>query len=830
MKINYPELNADLIRRCPGILMEWYPQGVMKGHEFVVGSTSGEKGKSLSVNTNTGVWADFATDQGGDLIALYAQCQGCTNGQAAEQLIKKYTIRDAVEDEVVLPVPKNYHREAPLADATATYQYLNAKGELLFYVLKYDRGTGGKAFTPLSYWRNSGWQKKMPPGKRPLYGLNLLAKHPKFTVVVVEGEKSAIAGAGVSNYVFITWPSGSSAYNRADWTALAGRRVILWPDADDPGIKAMDGIAEILKKSKVESIQLLDVSDHSGGWDVADAVAAGWSPKQLTDWIDTNQKRIYPSQEQPETIGPNVHFRTLGYYGKNFLFYIQRTGQVVAYRGTELDMWGNLQTLAPASFWFDFFKDDKKSITNALIRKSEDKGYYDPSIVRGRGVWEDEGRSVLHLGNKLIVDGAECDIRTFKTDYIYEQRVTMHVKSREPLDSSEATQLVDLCNLIRWDERISGFLLAGWIFSSIICGVLPWRSHIYLTGPVGSGKTWVIENIIMRCLRGIGVAVQGKSTEAGLRQIMKGDARPVLFDEGEADSRENASRMQRVFDLARQASSEGAAPTVKGTQNQAMALEYSFRSCFVFASIQPSMTHYADESRITLLRLGTPYDGGGGPQFQKLLAGRNRILTDEWCDGLISRAVRMAPVIRHNHRVFAEAGEEKFGNRRAADQFAMMLAGLYGLTHDRNLQDHEDAKEFILRWDWEGRLKEGPIPSEVTLIDTILQTEVMTKSGHERKMIGELVAGEISCNGQGVYLEKEVLRRHGIKVAEGKLHIANSCVGLKRILKDTPWADKWNQTLINIKGAEKSNAGEYFAAGMDSRSVIIPMPESLSEG
>lgn len=840
MKIDYPKLNATLIRMCPGILAEWFPQGVVKGREFVVGNVDGEKGKSLSVNIETGVWKDFATGQGGDLVELYAQYAGCSNGQAAEQLISKYAIRDVVEDEVLIPIPRGYHREAPTKDASVLYEYLDVKGELLFYIMRIDRGDGNKTFVPLSYWRNSGWQKKMPPGKRSLYGLQLLAKHPKSTVIVVEGEKSADAGLKLSSndYTFVTWPNGSSAYKQANWNVLAGRDVMLWPDADDPGIKAMNGLAEVLKKSKVKSVQMLSVSDKSGGWDSADAVADEWSVKQFTDWLDKSKTLVYPLTEKPDEAGSNIHFRPLGYSGKSFVFYIQKTGQVVTYKGTDLERWGNLYSLAPANYWDKNFNDAKESvsdammkrfISNSLIRQSEAIGYHDPSRIRGRGVWEDDGRSVLHLGNRLIVDGSKCDIRTFETDYIYEQRIAMHIKSRDPLDSSEAAKLVDLCNLVRWDERISGFLLAGWIFSSIICGVLPWRSHIYLMGPVGSGKTWVMTNIITRCLRGIGVPVQGKSTsEPGLRQTMKGDARPVLFDESEAETRENIIRMQKIYDLARQASSEGAAPIIKGTQNQVAAIEYVFRSCFVFASIQPSMTHYADESRITLLRLGNP-DGDNREKFQKLLRTRNETLTDNFCDGLISRAVLMAPIIRHNHRVFAEAGEEKFGSRRASDQFAMMLAGLYSLSNDRKLQDHDDAKEFMFRHDWEGRIKEGPIPSEITLLETILQTEVQVEAGTARKMLGELVAAD-TVNLNGRFVERDVLRRRGLKVVDGNLYIANSCVELKKILKDTPWADKWNQTLINTQGAEKSKGPEYFAAGIVSRAVIIPMPESLTDG
>ena len=91
----------------------------------------------------------------------------------------------------------------------------------------------------------------------------------------------------------MTWPGGSSSYKQVKWSALAGRNVILWPDADDPGIKAMDGLVEVLKKSKIKSIHILDISKQSGGWDVADAVAEGWGAKQVDTWTDENRKLIY---------------------------------------------------------------------------------------------------------------------------------------------------------------------------------------------------------------------------------------------------------------------------------------------------------------------------------------------------------------------------------------------------------------------------------------------------------------------------------------------------------------------------------------------------------
>ena len=118
MKIDYQKLQSELIRRCPGLLQEWFPKGHVKGSRFIIGNTAGDPGQSLSVELKTGTWKDFATDEGGDLVELYAKYFGIKNGEAAERLIKQYSFRDVVEDQVLMPVPGGLHREAPVAAAS----------------------------------------------------------------------------------------------------------------------------------------------------------------------------------------------------------------------------------------------------------------------------------------------------------------------------------------------------------------------------------------------------------------------------------------------------------------------------------------------------------------------------------------------------------------------------------------------------------------------------------------------------------------------------------------------------------------------------------------
>ncbi len=66
-------------------LQHLLPAGKIQGHEYVVGSLSGEEGESLKVHLNGkgAVWADFATgDKGGDLLDLWAAVR-CSGGLKA---------------------------------------------------------------------------------------------------------------------------------------------------------------------------------------------------------------------------------------------------------------------------------------------------------------------------------------------------------------------------------------------------------------------------------------------------------------------------------------------------------------------------------------------------------------------------------------------------------------------------------------------------------------------------------------------------------------------------------------------------------------------------
>jgi hypothetical protein len=112
--------------------------------------------------------------------------------------------------------------------------------------------------------------------------LDRLASAPDACVVICEGEKSADAAARLlPAYVSVTSPNGSKSAAKADWRALAGRHVILWPDADEAGDKYAKDVFRLCTAAGVASVAVVALpSGVAEGFDAADAEADGWTGDQ----------------------------------------------------------------------------------------------------------------------------------------------------------------------------------------------------------------------------------------------------------------------------------------------------------------------------------------------------------------------------------------------------------------------------------------------------------------------------------------------------------------------------------------------------------------------
>ena len=122
------------------------------------------------------------------------------------------------------------------------------------------RPDGEKEIRPLSWFDGEGWRFAHWPDARPLYNLDRIAAHPDAPIVVCEGEKAADAAARIfPKSIATTSSGGANAASKTDWTPLAGRRVLIWPDNDDPGRKYAREVAAILAELDCE-VSIIDAA------------------------------------------------------------------------------------------------------------------------------------------------------------------------------------------------------------------------------------------------------------------------------------------------------------------------------------------------------------------------------------------------------------------------------------------------------------------------------------------------------------------------------------------------------------------------------------------
>jgi len=176
------------------------------------------------------------------------------------------------------------------------WTYRDALGHPLFFVMRFDEPAApgekpDKTFAQLTPWRMGDvlqWRWKGPVDPRPLYGLDRLAAKPSAPVLVVEGEKAADAAAELfPGFAVAAWCGGTNSVSKADWSPLAGRRVAILPDADEPGLKAAKAVRGVLVKLGVAAAGIVYLPDCvPDKWDIADEFPAGFDLAALSALVE----------------------------------------------------------------------------------------------------------------------------------------------------------------------------------------------------------------------------------------------------------------------------------------------------------------------------------------------------------------------------------------------------------------------------------------------------------------------------------------------------------------------------------------------------------------
>ena len=269
---------ASVRPRLESVLGYLYPGGFAdpKGRCFYVGNITGDAGQSLNINLDSGerggLWHDFATGDGGDIFDLWAAARGLKN---FGDVLRDMGDFAGAATSTPRHAPK---RRAPAGGESwgvpvATYNYTDANGRIIAQVDRFewdDSGKRRKAFRPWDAVR----RLYRAPEHRPLYNLPQVVRSPE--IILTEGEKcaDALIKAGIAA---TTAMNGSNApVEQTDWSPLAGRKVVIWPDNDASGLAYAEAARiAVMMAGAISCTILHPPAGKPDKWDAADAAAEG---------------------------------------------------------------------------------------------------------------------------------------------------------------------------------------------------------------------------------------------------------------------------------------------------------------------------------------------------------------------------------------------------------------------------------------------------------------------------------------------------------------------------------------------------------------------------
>jgi putative DNA primase/helicase len=691
------------------------------------------------------------------------------------------------------------------------------------------------------------------PEPRPIYRLPDLNDRPGDPVLISEGEgKTDDATHLFPEHVCVSWTGGTAGIAHTDWEPLRGRSCTLWPDADDKGRACMAKLGVTLLHLDCTVVVVNPPDDAEQGWDLADALAEGWTPQRAAKNLALFAKALNPLPKKPEPapvpepapaaaapppvdLPSSAPFVCLGFSEGVYYYQPDSTGQVVSlsrssHTGT------NLLSIAPLPYWEALYPSKTGAnwlaAASSLFVAQAAAGIFSADRIRGRGAWWDNGRSVLHLGDRLLIDGVTQPItKPSSSRFHYQRLASIDLPDQlEPLSDEQGLELIDIGSRFHWEVPASGLLLAGWIALAPICGALSWRPHVWLTASAGSGKSEIIDRFIGTLLESLALFPEGNTTEAFIRQHLRADAIPVIFDEAESNEKADRLRIQSILSLARVSSSSRRGVIGKGGAD-GNSQGYKIRSMFLLCSISTALKQGADQSRFAQLTLRNPSfmpKPERAAHWAALDADITRICTPEVGHRMVLRMVKQIPIIRDSVAVFRRAVADRLDAPRLGQQYGTLLAGAWSLANSRPAT-LEDAYQLIDGNNWDAYRQQTEADEERCL-QHILQHQVRVEgdrgAAYNRTVweLVELARGATSSMEIGPAAAEAHLGRIGVKVDNDRIVISNTAKGMRRILDGTAWADCYATVLGRLPGAFKAGVVRFKGLAGVSRAVSLAFP------
>jgi putative DNA primase/helicase len=538
-----------------------------------------------------------------------------------------------------------------------------------------------------------------------------------------------------------------------------------------------------------------------------------------TDFNDLEQQEgLNEVKRQVLSIEPEKKFiKALGHKDDFYFYTSSENKQIVKISVGQHDA-NHLLNLMPMTYWETLYPKqnsdfDVKSATNDLMKQARLKGFFNESLVRGVGVWP----NCVNTGTNLWLEGRSIALHATKDRYIYKIGEKISPPDSKLLSVDEGIKLQKALSALSWSRTGCAELFAGWLVLAPMCGSLNWRPHIWLTGSSGVGKSYLMSKLIDKVLP-FRVFFNGATTEAGIRQEIGCDAKPLIFDEFETDDEKSGERVKVILELFRQASSETQGKIVKGSAS-GQSIAYQPRFCALVSSIRVNLTTEADKNRFTVCELARSESNRFGvvqSAFGEIMEG--------FSQRLFNRTYKLFPVIEQNIKTLSTMIGQKY-NQRFGDQYGTLLAG-YASLNGENALSKKEAEGLLGNVDFDGFSDVINETDESDCEEHLFKTRISVDVGFGRqeKTLLELILTKKVVTGGDT---QTALAQYGITLKDSDIFVAQSHPELRKIFRGTKWFGGWSKSLARISGAEIGIQKKILKK--NTKCVKIPISALISD-
>lgn len=490
--------------------------------------------------------------------------------------------------------------------------------------------------------------------------------------------------------------------------------------------------------------------------------------------------------------------------------------------------------------------------------KGAQAGHFDISDgYRAGGVWRfepgarpaaDDPRIVVHCGD-VLWDGGGKGKRAGKPKWTKPGRWGGHVygaskpqmrPADEPATIAETAGLLHLLGTWKWRRpAIDPVLLIGQLGAFYVVGALDWRPSGWLVGDRASGKS-ALQRAFRNLLGNLPLKLRG-GTEAFIRQALLHSARPVVFDEIEAQIDNQV--IDQVVRLATLASDREGGGVGRGGTGSDSPILYNLDTAFFFSSILRPPIPPAGLQRITLYELGEMKATSDERAVNLARIDALKPLGPRLRRRMIDGWSRFELALAAYHQHLTHAGH----STRAADQLGTLLACAWVLLRDGVPELVDELDEWAC---WltaaELRARDDDLADHERCILYLLSCRDGDWNGGARRTVGELVRLASGHTPAGLGYDEQMnlgdmrkradrdLGRNGLRVlpAEGAdppvLAISNNCEGIRKLYEGSHWGGPpgmtgpWIESLRRLPGAFTRDQRVRFGE-VSTRCVLVPL-------